>query len=127
MIPSTNMTKWIYLSRGYATLVDDDIELSLKGTKWCVKPHGKTAYAIRRLRTGVNKQTTMYLHHFVVGHPLNGKEVDHIDGNGLNNTRANLRIVTHTQNMGNTHLGFVKSSQYLGVYWDKSRSKWASR
>jgi hypothetical protein len=42
------------------------------------------------------------MHRFVLGLPPyrnGGLEVDHIDGNGLNNQRSNLRLVTHQQNI----------------------------
>ena len=115
----------ISLTRGYATWVDDDVYPFLGSFKWCVKPHGRTAYAIRRLGLGNNKQTTVYLHHWIIGFPLNNQEVDHIDGNGLNNTRENLRIVSHTVNSQNQHQ--PKSSRVLGVIWDAARKQWQVR
>ena len=48
--------------------------------------------------------------------------VDHIDGDPLNNTRNNLRVVTPRQNMQNKHV--KKTSKYPGVLWIKSRHKW---
>ncbi|MGL5936547.1 MAG: HNH endonuclease [Cetobacterium sp.] len=53
--------------------------------------------------------------------------VDHIDGNKLNNTRENLRIVTHTQNSMNRKSAGGSSSQYIGVYLSKSNNKWAAQ
>ena len=46
------------------------------------------------------RQTKVALHRLITGAPK-GKVVDHIDGNGLNNTRANLRVCEHWQNMCN--------------------------
>ncbi len=117
--------KRISLTRGYAAWVDDEVYPFLSSFKWCVKPHGRTAYAIRRLGLGNNRQTTVYMHHWIIGFPLNGQEVDHIDGNGLNNTRENLRIVSHLINGQNQHQ--PKSSRHLGVIWDKSRGQWQAR
>lgn len=39
--------------------------------------------------------------HRLILKPKQGQEVDHIDHNGLNNTRANLRVVTHSENQKN--------------------------
>jgi hypothetical protein len=49
-------------------------------------------------------------------------ECDHINGNGLDNRRSNLRLVTHRQNGQNMHI--LKTSQYPGVYWRKENKKW---
>jgi hypothetical protein len=65
-----------------------------------------------------------------LGRPLTTKEyVDHIDKNGLNNKRENLRIATCSQNQMNTEKqrtinGKPCSSKYKGVCYDKSRNKW---
>jgi hypothetical protein len=54
-----------------------------------------------------------------------GMETDHKNGNGLDNQKSNLRIVTHRQNCQNQHIN--KTSKYVGLYWDKKANKWTSR
>lgn len=49
---------------------------------------------------------------------------DHIDGNGLNNQRNNLRACTFSQNNANTRSRNNTSSSYLGVSWSKREKKW---
>ena len=51
------------------------------------------------------------LHHMIVGYPINGLVVDHVDRNPLNNKRDNLRIVSQSQNMYNK-----ESSEYEDLY-----------
>jgi hypothetical protein len=50
-------------------------------------------------------------------------DVDHRDGNTLDNTDGNLRLATRSQNNQNAK-GKGSSSGIKGVYWDKTRSKW---
>jgi len=54
-------------------------------------------------------------------------EIDHIDGNGLNNKWNNLREVTHQENMRNTKLSSTNTSGHIGVYWSKALNKWRSQ
>ncbi len=68
-----------------------------------------------------------YMHRLVIGAGP-GEEVDHKNGNGLDNRKDNLRIATHSQNLGNIGKPRLKkppSSQYKGVTWDKSKNAWA--
>jgi hypothetical protein len=54
-----------------------------------------------------------------------GVEIDHQDGNGLNNQKYNLRICTTAQNGANQRTqSRKKSSRFKGVNWDKDRQKW---
>lgn len=52
-------------------------------------------------------------------------EIDHIDGNGLNNKLENLRDVTHYENGRNMRLHSTNTSGISGVSWDKNNSAWA--
>lgn len=47
------------------------------------------------------KGTMIYLHQLILGRPDDGLEIDHIDGNSLNNRLSNLRHVTHQENVDN--------------------------
>jgi hypothetical protein len=54
------------------------------------------------------------------------EHVDHVDGNTLNNTRANLRIATPTQSHWNSRKRSNNTSGYKGVSWDKRAKVWAA-
>ena len=52
---------------------------------------------------------------------------DHKNRNKLDNRRENLRPCTHKENDRNKSIKSINKSGFIGVYWDKSRNKWAAR
>lgn len=69
-------------------------------------------------------QETYALPWLVLGRrPEPGMMADHINGDGLDNRRANLRWVNHTQNMQNRR-GWGKVSQTMGVTFNRNTRKW---
>ena len=120
--------KEIELSQGKVALVDDDMFEELNQHKWCVDKGGNTFYAQRQLPTINGKRHKIKMHHAILGKPPKGFEVDHCDGNGLNNQRHNLRFVTRRQNQQNKKNKIKpKTSQYPGVYWHKTVKKWTAQ
>ena len=60
-----------------------------------------------------------------LGRPLEkGEQVDHIDGDSLNNRRSNLRLATRGQNCCNTRMSSRNTSGYKGVSWSTTANKW---
>jgi hypothetical protein len=55
-----------------------------------------------------------------------GQEIDHINGNGLDNRKENLRVATRKENQQNRHITWGNST-YKGVYWEKQKNKWRAR
>lgn len=55
------------------------------------------------------------------------KQVDHENGNGLDNRRRNLRLATNSQNQANRRIITSHSSRFKGVCWDKRRGLWRAR
>lgn len=101
------------LTKGYKTIVDEDIYDLLCNTKWCYA-HG---YAVRRVDNKIQ-----YLHNFILP-KVKGLIIDHIDCDGLNNQRYNLRYATKSQNAANAKVR-SGTSIYKGVSWDKQMNKW---
>jgi hypothetical protein len=66
-----------------------------------------------------------YMHRLLMGNPPK-MEVDHKNGDTLDNRRSNLRIVTHAQNLANQRLHVRSASGFKGVSWDKKSKKWAA-
>ena len=116
--------KEIPLTRGYVALVDDEDHAELNQYKWSpseVSP-GKI-YAMRRPRIN-GKFTTVYMHRVLLG-AEKGQQVDHKDGNTLNNTRANIRICDQSQNQCNRSAPPKQNtSGYIGVSWYNRYQKW---
>lgn len=71
-----------------------------------------------------NKTYKLHRLIFAWHHGYFPKEIDHIDGNPLNNKIENLRPVTHSQNMQNSRLRKDNISGEKGVTWDKRFNKW---
>lgn len=122
------MTKEIQLTRGKVALVDDADYEALNQYKWCVA-HGQTGgfYAVRAglARDGQRKRTIL-MHRQIVGAAA-GVDVDHANGNTLDNRRRNLREATRSQNCANRHKRPASSSKYRGVHWKKANGKWAAQ
>lgn len=115
--------KTIALNSQYETMVDDDDYEWLCAYKWFVCPGRKTLYAGRNQTISRGKRITLLIHRLVIGAQA-GQIVDHIDRNGLNNCKSNLRICTSSQNSANKSQRRISSSPYKGVFPDRGAEKW---
>lgn len=126
--PSVNeesTTIQIPISRGlFATIDREDYERVTNGGKWkwTALPTKWTAY-VRRNVTRDGRQHSLYLHRFIMG-DREGFEIDHIDGNGLNCSKSNMRYATKAQNAQNQKLKKSNSSGIKGVTFNKIQMKW---
>ena len=118
----------IPITQGRTVLVDD-CDAHLANSKWYVMkaPQYPVGYAIREIN-GNGLRSRIFLHHAIIGYPLNGLVVDHINGNSLDNRRSNLRITTQRENTQNQkcHRNGLKTSKYIGVWWRPDRKKWST-
>ena len=116
---------YVPLTRGYEAIIDAaDIAL-VERYRWCANPKPRAVYAEASVwEDKVCKRVS--LHRTIMGEPQ-GLEVDHIDGDGLNNRRANLRAVTKAENARNAKIRVDNSSGYKGVTWHKQRQMWRAR
>ena len=116
------MVKEIQLAndKGVALVDDEDYNRLIKH-KWHLRDI-KIMHAGTKVKID-GKWFEKRMHHFLVDVP-EGFEVDHIDQNGLNNQKLNLRVVTHSQNMMNRNSFKGSSSKYKGVSWHKQCKKW---
>src|SRR3990167_9216446 len=66
---------------------------------------------------------TVYMHRLLMG-ASKGQEVDHKNGDTLDNRRCNLRCATRAQNAANMDKYSSNTSGYKCVFWDKTNKKW---
>jgi hypothetical protein len=120
--------KQIQLTQGKVALVDDKDFDYLNQWKWqaqwsvCIKGF----YATTNIRRPDGTRTKQSMHRLLLGNPP-GLDIDHIDHDTLNNTSANLRVVTRRMNASNLKKKASCSSQYVGVTWSKHASKWIAQ
>ena len=80
---------------------------------------------MRHIKKANGRNTSIRMHQQILGKHPKGFVTDHIDGNGLNNQRHNLRFITQRQNSQN-RVNVASSSRYPGVCWYKERGKWVA-
>jgi hypothetical protein len=117
--------KKIELTQGKFAIVDDGDFEKLNKYKWHVHKSGYRFYAERNERRGFGRITAK-MHREITNAP-NDMYVDHIDGDGLNNTRSNLRVCTNAQNQYNSRKPSNNTSGFKGVSWHKRNKKWLAR
>jgi len=106
----------------YTKVSEEDYE-NLSKFKWYTfnKPHGQYAYRFKKKEDG--KKTSEEMQVTIMG-SREGLEIDHIDRNGLNNQRENLRWVTSSQNKMNQKLRKDNFHGIKGISWCPHRAKW---
>ncbi len=119
--------KQILLTQGKVALVDDEDFEWLNQYKWRVEIGARTSYAKRGVDDPSKaRRTTLAMHRLILGLTDSKTQVDHIDHNGLNNQRNNLRVVTKQQNAFNMR-SFRGTSKHKGVSFYKPGGKWVAR
>jgi len=120
--PPNDAIRYIALTQGKYAIVDAADYEWLNQWKWCAMFRGSKVYAMR-----VERGKTILMHREIMK-PPQGMVVDHIDGNGVNNRRVNMRNCTQRQNCHNRRPRENVTSQFAGVYKRKSQpDKWYAR
>lgn len=110
--------KIIFLNQNKIALVDDEDYEYLNQWKWSAYLDHNKWYAIRTIKLENNKQKQIKMHRLIMQAKEN-QEIDHEDGDGLNNQKYNLRIATHQQNLFNRGKNKNNTSGFKGVRLDK--------
>jgi hypothetical protein len=121
--------KKISLTQGQVALVDNSDFDFLNQWKWYAhkKKDDNTFYARRKGNRKENFKT-IFMHRVILNIPHGDKRIpDHINRNGLDNRKCNLRIVNHSINRNNSKILSNNTSGYRGVHYSKKDKRWRSR
>ena len=119
-----NGETWIQLSRGVWTVIGTADWDAVRSYTWFVNDQRRNFYAYANHKKPDGSRTTVKLHRLIAG--VGGLDVDHVDGNGLNNRRSNLRACSRSKNSRNQVVNRDTSSGIKGVSFNKRLSKWHS-
>jgi hypothetical protein len=116
---------YVTLTKGYTAVIDAaDVSL-VSGYNWQASVDGNTVYARRGDYSG-QRLRTLRMHRVILA-AADDLQVDHRNGDGLDNRRANLRTATKAQNMHNRRPNNNSTSAYKGVGFYKTSGKYRAR
>ena len=113
--------------RGNFVLIDDDDYDQITQWKWSLRGRYAVRFIYKRdSTTGKHKQHRVWMHRAILSTPADLVS-DHINGNGLDNRRVNLRVATEQQNKQNRRSKRTSSSVYVGVSWSSKYRRWIAQ
>lgn len=116
----------IPLTKSRTALVDDEDYERISAYNWAFRPQSP-GYAVRKGRAKSGEPRTVHMHREILN-VASGVQVDHINGDGLDNRKANLRIVDVQRNAFNRKKpNVVCTSKYKGVYKRRGKPSWYAR
>lgn len=107
--------KVIKLTQGRFALVDDKDFKNLDQWNWCFN----NGYAVRGQHNPLTQKTEIVLMHRAIVGAKKGHLIDHINNDGLDNRRINLRFADKTINALNAKLRKTNTSGFKGVWRDR--------
>jgi hypothetical protein len=117
--------KKIHLINGPVARVSAEDFARLSRFQWRAKRiKGRYVYVARS--DPRNPRKPIYMHRQVL-RARRGRQVDHVNGNGLDNTRRNLRLCNYCQNQYNRHSQKNNTSGFIGVNWNINKQAWEAR
>lgn len=111
------------LTQGLVAVIDARDAPLVAGRYWAASKAGSTFYAITNVRLSDGRKSTLKMHRVIIGDTA-AAHVDHIDRNGLNNRRANLRAASCAENGANRPAQKNNRSGFKGVSFDMRSGKW---
>lgn len=114
----------IKLTKDLVALIDEEDYERVSAYKWTAWESSPGRFYAARKDSFFG---TVYLHRFIMGNLLTKKQIDHINGNKLDNRKENLRFVTASQNQANSNPSYRGKSKYKGVTWHTQNCNWFAR
>lgn len=112
------------LTRGLVAIIDAaDADLILGMGKWFAHVSPRSSYALRNVTRPDGSRRRIGMHNVITGWPM----VDHINGDGLDCRRANMRAASRAQNNRNAQRRTDNTSGYKGVSWHGQRNRWRAQ
>ena len=118
--------KFVQITQNKFAIVDDEDFERINQYKWHATKAGNTYYASHSTWNSSRKRKSAIFMHRIILRAPKGMCVDHINGNGLDNRKINLRLCTAQQNSQYRPHHNLGSSQYHGVHWHKKKKRWQS-
>lgn len=119
--------KRIPLTRGMFALVDDADYDSMMVHKWSAR-WGKSSWYASSNVTVNGQRKGIEMHRLLLGVTDPKTHVDHIDSDGLNNQRTNIRLASNAQNQHNARVARKNNtSGFKGVYWNRIGRTWKAQ
>jgi len=121
--------KEIFLTQGKVALVSDEDFERTNRHKWYAREDNPGLwYACRKTKVLGLGWRQQFLHRFIMGlEHGDRKQIDHVDGNGLNCQKSNLRFSTQKENVRNCRKRKNTSSSLKGVTWHKKDRRWQAQ
>jgi len=102
------------------SIVDDDDYVWARTLAWSLDSKGYAKHLF------IPEMKMRKLHRMIMNAP-DGVQVDHINGDKLDNRKSNLRLCSNAQNQRNRPIQKNNTSGYKGVVWMSDRNKWRAQ
>ena len=113
------------LTRGHVAIIDAmDVPL-VEGRDWSARETPRAVYAVGHEKVG-DRFVLVQMHRVIMAAP-SSRMVDHINGDGLDNRRANLRLATNSQNQHHRVSPSRATSGLIGATFHPHSGKWQAR
>lgn len=119
------LTREIQLTQGRVAIVDEADYAELSQYKWYTQNSGHTGYAKRMTSKSLGRPHLVRMHRVILDAP-HDMQVDHINGDGLDNRRSNLRLCTNAENQHNRRKFKNTASKYKGLAFFSGPKMWGA-